>query len=56
MEETIATVLPKKNVTPPSCYTLEMYDGMPIFIHMDIMEDVVKLVTQKYLVVWAPVV
>ena len=33
----------------PSCATLEMYDEIPIFIPVDIMEDAVELVAQKLL-------
>ena len=51
MEETAAEVMAVK---PPAerkthSYTLEEYEEIPVFIPVDITEDVVKLVTQKLL-------
>ena len=47
-EETINHRFGWKILAPtPRCYTLEVYDETPIFITMDITEDVVELVTEK---------
>ena len=56
MEETVATVLVGKNLhrPPPPCSTLVLYDKMPIFIPMEITEDVVKSVAQKLSGSWGP--
>ena len=51
MDKTVLEVLAGKH--PPErkihCSTLEAYEETPIFILIDITEDVVKLVTQKLL-------
>ena len=48
MDETAASFLVGKHPhKPPPCSTLVVYDKMPIFIPVDIMEDVVELVVRK---------
>ena len=51
-EETVKAVLAGKHPPPKIsyCYTLEVYNKTPIFIPVDITEDVVESVAQKLLV------
>ena len=50
-EETVKAVLAGKHPPPKIsyCYTLEVYNKAPIFIPVDITEDVLKLVVHKLL-------
>ena len=57
VEETITLVLVEKhpNEDPSPCYTLEVYDKTPIFIPVEVMEDVVESFTQKLSEVSSPI-